>query len=325
MDTLKVTFDPIRNFVEERLGKGHSNQGDGEDQPLNERPIIGIIAQPFNSTIPNYIMAAYIKFIEQAGARVVPVFASDSDETILDLMSKINGIVFPGGSTELNHEDGSLTPYSLKGKMILDKVKEMNDAGIHFPVWAICLGIQEVAVIEAPFPDVLMHDAFDSYNVANNVTFKSEMSQSRMYKNIPQHIFIAMQNENITFNSHHDGLYPEVFRKYPGLQDYNVLAVSYDKKGVEYVASIEHKKYPIYGHQYHPEKNAFIWYKELVVPHTQNAIALEQYYANFFVTEAKRNHNAFTSEEEEFDHMIENYEVEFLADKEAQDVYVFYN
>jgi gamma-glutamyl hydrolase len=279
------------------------------------------MTQPINET-HNYIMAAYIKFIEQAGARVVPIHHTSSDEEILDLVTKINGVLFPGGSTDVDNEDGSLTEYSRKGKLIIDKAKEMNDNGIHFPIWGVCLGFQEITVIEAPFKNVLLHKVFDSYNVANNVTFVSNLEKSQMYRNMPQHLLNAMQKENITMNTHHDGVIPETFQKYDALKEYNVLAVSYDQKGVEYVATIEHKKYPIFAHQYHPEKNAYIWATGLVVPHSQNAIALTQYYSNFFVTEAKKNKNAFPSEEEAFKLLIENDKV-LLTTGESQDIYLF--
>lgn len=234
------SISPLASIIKEKLANGMEITGDRTDQPLNERPVIGILTQPRNAT-HNYIMAAYIKFVEQAGARVVPIHHTDSDEQILTLLSQINGVVFPGGGTDLNNEDGSLTEYSRKGKVILDRVKEMNDQGIYFPVWAICLGFQQVTVIEAPFQNVLLHNSFDSYNYANNVTFIEDLSKSKMYRDMPQHLVNAIQKENITFNSHHDGVYPETYSKFPGLQDYYVLAVSYDNKGVRYTATIEHK------------------------------------------------------------------------------------
>jgi hypothetical protein len=61
--------------------------------------------------------------------------------------------------------------------------------------------------------------------------------------------------------------------------------VNNDSQGLEFVSSFEHKKYPIYGVQFHPEKNAFEWKKTNNNPHTANAILVQQYFANFFVNE----------------------------------------
>jgi hypothetical protein len=51
-----------------------------DPEPTNERPIIGVLAQEISYSLvdffPNsssYISASYVKFLEAAGARVVPV------------------------------------------------------------------------------------------------------------------------------------------------------------------------------------------------------------------------------------------------------------
>lgn len=288
---------------------------------MNSRPLIGIITQPKNETY-DYIMAAYVKFVELGGARAVPVNWRQSDAELEELTSKLNGILMPGGSANLVNEDGSLSEYSRKGKVIVDKAKALNDEGIYFPVWAVCMGFQELTVIEAPFPDTLLSGKFDSYNVANNVTLVSDLSKSKMFQSMPQHLINAIRTENITFNSHHDGIIPETYAKYDSLKDYQLIGVAYDNKGVEYVSIVEHKKYPIFGHQYHPEKTIFIFNPDLVVPHSLNAIELSQYYSNFFVFEAKKNFNHFENYEEEFKHMIENVSVE-LTRGEVMDIYLF--
>ena len=79
----------------------------------------------------------------------------DTDENLVDLTSQINGVIYPRGGVELNCKNGSQTEYSRKGKVVLDKIKQMNDNKIHFPVLGICLEMQEITVIEAPYPDVL--------------------------------------------------------------------------------------------------------------------------------------------------------------------------
>jgi GMP synthase-like glutamine amidotransferase len=68
-------------------------------------------------------------------------------------------------------------------------------------------------------------------------------------------------------------------------RDWEVTATSKDKNGLEFVASFEHRQYPIYGVQFHPEKNAYEWKVSTNNPHSANAIAVGQYFANFFVNE----------------------------------------
>ncbi|CAI2371311.1 unnamed protein product [Moneuplotes crassus] len=293
-----------------------------EGNQINERPMIGIFTQPYNET-NDYIMASYVKFVESAGARAVPIVWRDSDEDILDLVQNLNGALFPGGSTALRNEDGSLTEHSRKIELVLNKVKELNDQGVYFPILSICMGFQEIVQSEAPYKDTVELNKFDSMNVANNLTLKYSIEDSKLFSEMPQHLINALQNENITYNHHHDGVYPSALNKYPALREgYYLLGTSYDLNGVEYVAFIESKEYPIWGIQFHPEMNIFIWKPTLEVPHSQVSIDFSQFMANFFVKQSKKNFNKFDSEEEAFDHMIEHIPVE-LNPLKKHEVYIF--
>jgi anthranilate/para-aminobenzoate synthase component II len=69
-----------------------------------------------------------------------------------------------------------------------------------------------------------------------------------------------------------------------GVEDqWHILSVN-KHNGSEFISSFEHKKYPFYGVQFHPEKNAFEWKIESI-PHSADAILVEQFYGNFLVNE----------------------------------------
>ena len=68
---------------------------------------------------------------------------------------------------------------------------------------------------------------------------------------------------------------------------------SNEYNGTEFVSSFEHRKYPFYGVQFHPEKNTFEWKKSNNNPHTANAVMVEQYYGNFIVNEGKKTSFCF--------------------------------
>ena len=42
-------------------------------------------------------MADYVQYIEASGARVVPIIEGEPQEEIVDKISKLNGVLFPGG------------------------------------------------------------------------------------------------------------------------------------------------------------------------------------------------------------------------------------
>lgn len=291
--------------------------------PLNEWPMIGIMTQPYDEA-NDYIMASYVKFIQAAGARVVPIVWRDSDEDILNLVSKLNGAVFPGGAIAFKNEDGSLSEYGRKAELIINKAKEMTDRGANYPVMGICLGIQLIVQHEAPFKDTVEMFGFDNVDEAATVTLK-QTSESKLFSKMPQHLINAVQKEKLTYYHHHDGVVPSTWNKYSSLRDnYHLLATSHDRKGDECVVFVENKKYPIWGLQFHPEKNSFSWRPTSKVPHSQTSIEFSQFLANFFVMEARKNFNRFDSEEEAFDHMIEHVPLKLNREKK-HDVYLFDN
>ena len=51
--------------------------------------------------------------------------------------------------------------------------------------------------------------------------------------------------------------------------------------------SLPGKKYPVYGVQWHPEKNGFEWNADQAINHSEHAVAIMQYTANFFVQEGE--------------------------------------
>ena len=73
-----------------------------ETSGLNYRPIIGILAQ--TTVSPNsttYIGASYVKFLESAGARVVPIFIDRKDSYYENMFQHTNGLLLPGGGVSI--------------------------------------------------------------------------------------------------------------------------------------------------------------------------------------------------------------------------------
>merc|ERR1712150_290766 len=89
-----------------------------------------------------------------------------------------------------------------------------------------------------------------------------------------------------------------------------------DESGNDFVSTIEAYDYPIYGTQWHPEKNNFEFttlYNGL--PHSSEAVKASQYMANFFVDEARRSMHQFPSEKLEKNALIYNYQPVYSAVK----------
>lgn len=78
--------------------------------------------------------------------------------------------------------------------------------------------------------------------------------------------------------------------------------------------SISLHRYPFYGVQFHPEKNIYEWIENRNISHTSNAIRANQYFATFFVDQARRNFNRFPGGvNEENTVLIYNYPTNFTS------------
>lgn len=88
-----------------------------------------------------------------------------------------------------------------------------------------------------------------------------------------------------------------------------------DWNGFEFISSIEHKHYPFYGIQFHPEKNLYEWVRNKNISHTTNAVFASQYFAEFFVSESRKSDHHFANATVEDQYVIYNYPAEFTGAK----------
>ena len=222
---------------------------------LNLWPIIGVFTQPSSSKEGNcngncmYLAASYVKYLEAAGARVVPINYNAKDSELDTLFNSVNGIFFPGGGSSFPHQ----------AQYLFDKVVAANKAGDFFPLWGTCMGFQWLLIAASKNQNILDPPSgqMDSYNLSIPLDFTAEAKESRLF----QHsgiIYDILAKENVTMNNHHYGIYPEHFQATPALTSmFKMLSTNKDRKGVEFVSTIEAFDYPIYGSQWHPEKNDF--------------------------------------------------------------------
>lgn len=62
-----------------------------------------------------------------------------------NIMSKLNGVLLPGGATWFNQTNG----YSEAGRYIYDIAMEMNDRNEYMPIFGTCLGFELLTYLSA--------------------------------------------------------------------------------------------------------------------------------------------------------------------------------
>ncbi|XP_025089656.1 LOW QUALITY PROTEIN: uncharacterized protein LOC112561388 [Pomacea canaliculata] len=273
---------------------------------LNDRPIIGVAAQEtFSKRVGDtYIPASYIKYLEQAGARVVPIRAGEQEDYYNNLFSKINGALFPGGSVSVTESQ-----YARTGRILYNLTLKAAAVGDIFPLWGTCLGFELLNTITAGQNLLAAVDA-------ENITLPLDL--------VDDDVLSYLTKESVTQNEHQYGMLPEVFNKNKELSSfYRILSTNQGKTKTTFISTFEAYKYPIYGTQWHPEKNAFNWDPRYVINHDAHAVRVAQYFANFFVNEARKSTHRFPSLQEEADALIDNYNPIYSADGTFMENYFF--
>ncbi|XP_077118377.1 gamma-glutamyl hydrolase-like [Ranitomeya variabilis] len=288
----------------------------------NDRPIIGIITQEVSDEAffrygKTYIADSYVKFLESAGSRVVPIRLNLSEDEYVHLFHSIDGVLLPGGAVDLLNSSFSRT-----AAIFYNLAIEATSSGNYFPIWGTCMGFQ---ILTALTSGKNLLSKTSANNISLPLIFTDDVSSSKMFHHVPPNLLHAASREHITANFHHYGITPKTFYANEKLSTfYRILSTNHDRDGEEFISTMEAREYPIYGVQWHPEVNRFQWESDLAYPHSVNAIWLSQYIANFFVNEARKNSNHFSNRKEEESALIYNWPSTYTANISGyEQVYFF--
>ncbi|KAK2717253.1 gamma-glutamyl hydrolase-like [Artemia franciscana] len=293
----------------------------------NGRPIIGVLAQELPRSLeaidPNaesYIAASYVKWVEGAGGRVVPIMINQDQSYYEYIFNSVNGILFPGGGVSLVSSG-----YGIAGLKLYNLAKAANRNGDFFPLWGTCLGFELMSYMEV---ERLWLTECDSWNEALHLgVITEEIEESRILSAAPANVLDILSSENVTANFHRKCLTRENMTLSGLDKTYRVLAVNHDSNGLEFISLWEGVSEPFYGVQFHPEKNVFEWTtKYLSIPHSAEAVESGMFFGEFFLSEARKSDHKFPSQEEEQNYLIYNYQKTYVGNKNStfQEVYFFY-
>ncbi|ONI12371.1 hypothetical protein PRUPE_4G159900 [Prunus persica] len=294
------------------------------DPKLNYRPVIGILSHPgdgasgrlSNASTASYIAASYVKFVESAGARVIPLIYNEPPDVLFQKLNLVNGVLFTGGWAK------SGLYYDIVER-IFQKIIEKNDAGDHFPLYATCLGFELLTMIISKNKKIL--ESFSAENMASTLLFtENTIIEGTVFQRFPPDLLKKLSTDCIVMQNHHYGISPERLQENPNLSSFfKILTTSTDKDNKVYVSTVHAYSYPVTAFQWHPEKNAFEWGSPMI-PHSEDAIQVTQHVANFLVSEARKSLNR-PPVRKVLDNLIYNYSPTFCgkAGNGFDEVYIF--
>ena len=279
---------------------------------LNPRPIVGVLSQwcydSYECDGKGYVASSYVKYLQSAGAQVYVIPLATSDNDLRKLMTEqLSGFVLPGGNNFKEQWE-----YGKMSKLVWDLSTNGTST---IPVWGTCLGMEAMATYAKGSRDVA--DVF-----TRNITGLRDMGlpmvlkkKGRIFKNQSKHLARKMETA-LTYQSHSWSLLPENLDK-----QFKLITTSIAPTGEEFVSIYEHKKFPIWGSIWHPEKAAFEWGKgeKGYFIHNYDAIELANFIVQFFVEEARKHQNKWTLP---LDLLAYNFKTKVLENESFADIYV---
>jgi gamma-glutamyl hydrolase len=133
----------------------------------------------------------------------------------------------------------------------MNRAMKLNKSGIYFPVFGICMGMQYMLIVQSRNDELT--EGFDSLN---NYELPFNLHSSSRIMRTVSPVEEKILRETLALHNHSRGLSPDKFKQYKALTNlYNITATDKDRSGKEFISSIEGKKYPFYGFQWHIEHN----------------------------------------------------------------------
>lgn len=244
----------------------------------------------------------------------MPIVYNETAAVTLEKMKHMDAVVFPGG-------DGD---YDVLGRRVFDEVVKKNDAGQFFPAWGICLGYENMVKYTSSIGwDIL--DRLEISTASLPLQFVKNPLKTRFYESLGVKALEFVKG-NFTYNSHSWGLDPKKMESDKDLSAFwDLTAISYiPNNGTHprsFVASIEAKKYPIFGTQYHPEKPSELFTDGYAINHSWESIDLQRHFSELLVKMARTVKNTYGNWTETDKHLISNFDM--VHTSRQAEVYVF--
>lgn len=277
-----------------------------------------------------YTAASYIKWVEQSGARAMPIPWDLDDAELTQVFSYINGLVIPGGFWNIYEDPANekgFTPMTAGVVRMLALAKKANDAGDYFPIYGIQQGMELMcaALAADDSGDYKLFDwTFKLENWATNLQYMRNATDHMWSFQRPETIDFTSKNEAVTYYQHYT-LSVVRFLRHDTLRDFfDITAMSKDQNGQQFVSAIQAKNYPFFGTQFLAPGNNFEFKRQLHLNHNARTIEFTQSLSNYFVQNARVNAHSYPLEDDEDHLLIYNYVPEKIHNDFYEQVYFFH-
>lgn len=239
------------------------------------------------------VSSNYVKFVQTADIEFYPILITDSIDLIIRQMRCLDGMLLPGGAPgfQFLEDQPKSRPkvhvklnlkrrYFRKADQVIESAKYINRHIRPFALFGICLGFEMMILNESRFRVPLEH--VDNQNVNLPVTLLPGDSRFRTWLQTthPNYESVLANGPQFFYNS--KGVCLATFESNrPAASKYQVLS-TFGSGGKSYVAAIEHREYPFFGLQFHPEKNLFDFSDFFQADHSAASVKASRLFQDYF-------------------------------------------
>ena len=297
---------------------------------INNKPVIGILTNPLSNWLgdnitlesrraKSFLQAAYVRWIENSGARVVPIQYTATTPVILSYLVQLNGVIICGDISPVDYSNLSKDTKIEKEVLrwmraefsIFQWAKKQNNMGNYFPVLGVGMGYEELIFMN------LMPNYYSKISDSKSaLDFNEEqMPADEMVKAAETYwaapltltdtpgIFGAISKENKKLWASKPVCYTtpgwamntkgKKIDKIKGFLEIN-STIKHKKLKTEFINIYSFKEFPFYGMAFHPEAVNYSWVEKMI-PQTSIGVEFSQKMSEIFVNECRKNFTHLTS------------------------------
>ena len=280
-------------------------------EQLNDKPVIGILTMPLtemlgesSSKSKSFLPDAYVRWIENSGARVVPIQYNLTKPMMLGVLSQINGVIIFGeaGNENFiktkNKKNPDIIRWMKAAFIIYEFAKYENHQDNYFPLLGIGMGYEELYFMEANtnyYKNLGTGKRFSSNKLNDLVKIPVKRRPLRLTKTLDK--FARFSKKDIKSWSKNKVMYST---NHYGINvkhgDFLQIHAKDKSSSKEFITMYSFKEYPFYGFIFHPEMVYYNWANDKIPnKNVDVTVDFSQKMSNFFVDECRQNNTQLKS------------------------------
>ena len=294
---------------------------------VNNKPVIGILTIPMSNwfidnimhnskNIKSYLPTAYVRWIENSGARVVPLQYTLAKTLMISELMQVNGVIICGENGSVNylnlHEDVNIDNETIRWMKaaftIFEFAKKENHQNRYFPLLGIGTGYEELffmgnkphyyqklSTIEDSMKFLENEKPDNELVMLSDKTLLEPLKLTKTPGNFESYISSKDKKvwgkTKVCYNTSGLGLNVKAF---PDFLEINAKSKN-AKYNTEYATIYSFKEMPFYGFSFHPEAVFYEWGDLEINKNINIELDFSKKMSRFFVDECRNNFSKLLS------------------------------